>query len=225
VQAKQGRPVLLALVLLLHLAAIWMLARQHFAVRPPVVAGKERITYVQFIAPRAKAMPQPVTPQQGAAPVAPRSRSVTRAVGNVPPATAAAPAAEPAPIIVPEPAPHRLSGAEILEQARRDMPRIERESRSGVPTKLALSPDSLSAKLKNGFEAAYVGGDQRAVVDFYTSPDNVHYTRITKAGKVWCTMNGGGPVSLRSAMGGGGGDTKVNCPPPDSGWKDMPWVN
>ena len=221
---KSGRPVLFALVLALHLAAILMLARHHFAVRPPVVAGVERITYLTFIAPPAQQAPPRAAPKQRGGEVPPRSlaAALPAPAPGVQPSVSTAAAAEPAP--PPEPAPHRLSGAEILEQAKRDMPRIERELRNNVPTKLALSPDSLRYKLQHGFEDAYVGGDQRAVVDFYTSPDNVHYTRITKAGKVWCTMNGG-PVSLRSAMGGGGGDTKVNCPPPDAGWKDMPWVN
>ena len=222
-QARRRRPLLLTLVLLVHLAAIWLLARHHMAVQPPVVAGAERITWLQFIAPPAQQVPQRTAPTQRSNAVAPRSRAIVAPAPGVQPSVAAASAAEPGP--APDPAPHRLSGAEILEQAKRDMPRIERELRNGVPTKLTLSPDSLRYKLQHGIEDAYVGGDQRAVVDFYTSPDNVHYTRVTKAGKVWCTMNGGGPVSLRSAMGGGGGDTKVNCPPPDSGWKDMPWVN
>jgi hypothetical protein len=219
---KPGHPMLLVLVLLVHLFALFMLVRHHVLVQPPIVAGAQRITYLQFIPPRARATPPP-SPQQRAAPVAPRSRAVPAPVASVPTASAA-PATEAPAAPASTPSRHGLTGAEILEQARRDMPRIERELRKGVPTKLTLSTDSLQYKLQHGIEDAYVGGDQRTVVDFYTSPDNVHYMRITKAGKVWCTMNGG-PVSLRSAMGGGGTDTTVNCPPPDAGWKDMPWVN
>ena len=224
-QSKQGHPVLLALILLAHLAAFWMLARQHL-VRPRIVAGKERITYLAFIPPRAQEAPTAVAsrPKASAAPFTPRRPASVQPMASTQPSGAAAPPTEPAPAPIAAPAPHRLSGAEILEQAKRDMPRIERELRNGVPTKLTLSPDSLRYKLEHGIDDAYVGGDQRAVIDFYTSPDNVHYTRITKAGKVWCTMNGG-PVSLRSAMGGSARDTQVNCPPPDAGWKDMPWVN
>jgi hypothetical protein len=221
VPSKPGHPALLALVLLVHLAALWMLARHHLAVRPPLVTGEQRVTYLKFIPPRARATPP--SPRQRTAPAAPRSRTTLAPVTSVPTASGA-PATEAPAAPAPTPSRHGLTGAEILEQARRDMPRIERELRNGVPTKLALNPESLQYKLQHGIEDAYVGGDQRTVVDFYTSPDNVHYMRMTKAGKVWCTMNGG-PVSLRSAMGGAKTDTKVNCPPPDSGWKDMPWVN
>ena len=71
-----------------------------------------------------------------------------------------------------------------------------------------------------------MGGDQRVTVDFYTSPDNVHYMRMTKGGKSWCTMNGG-PVTLARANGiGVDKDTKVNCPPAaPTEWKDMPYLN
>ena len=223
--ARRAHPLLLLLVLLAHVIACWMLARHHLTVRRPPAPAAQRITFLKFITPPAPQPRQRATVSKPAAPSAPRSRIVATPTARVQPASATeAPAIAAAPAPDPAPAPHHLSGAEILEQARRDMPRIERELRKGVPTKLTLSPDSLRYKLEHGIDDAYVGGDQRAFVDFYTSPDNMHYTRITQGGKVRCTVNGG-PVSLRSAMGGGGGDTRVKCPPPDAGWKDMPWVN
>jgi hypothetical protein len=216
----------LLLVLLAHLAVFWMLARSYrtiVKVRP----SRERITYLVAVPElaRAKAPPPRAAARKPAAPapapVVQRQRTTT-AIATVTP-SADMPAAEPVPPAPPSP-PH-LSAFDILEQARKDMPRIERELRNNVPTKLALDKNSLRYKLEHGIEDAYVGGDQRTVVDFYTSPDNAHYMRFTKAGKVWCTMHGGGGVSLRSAMGHDDGDAKVNCPPPDAGWKDMPWVN
>jgi hypothetical protein len=217
VQRRPIHPALLFLVLMVHACALWMLAQQRYAKPVVPVDTAPRITYmVNVPVPVQRA---PVRPVQQAAPAKPRS-TVSRA-----PVAAPAPAEEsvtPAvPVAVAAPEVHRLSGAEILEQARRDMPRIERELRKNVPTALKLSPDSMRYKLEHGFDEAFVGGDQRTTVDFYTAPDNVIYMRATRNGKSRCTMNGG-PVSLRSAMGGGGGDTKVNCPPASAAWKDTP---
>jgi hypothetical protein len=213
------------LILLLHVAALFMLARSYrtiVKVRPDV---RERITYLVAVAePVPVRMPPPrIVPRKPAAPAStPRAVSPAPATAAPTPAPAAAPAPPAPPALAPAP-PH-LSTFDIIEQAKRDMPRIERELRNNVPTKLALDKNSVRYKLEHGIEAAYVGGDQRVTVDFYTSPDNVHYMRFTRQGKAWCTMHGG-PVTLRSAMGHEDGDSKVNCPPPDAGWKDMPWVN
>lgn len=226
---RQTHPALLMLILLAHLVLFWLLARQRLEVVKARPDTRERITYLELIRP-----PQPTAPPPPAVPH-PRARPVDAPVHAVRPPTAsvvtsapapvaaAAPVAEPAPTPAP-PAPHHLSTFDIIEQAKADMPRIERELRNNVPTRLTLDKNSMRYKLEHGIADAYVGGDQRVTVDFYTSADNVHYMRFTKQGKVWCTMHGG-PVSLASAMGHDGGDSKVNCPPPDSGWKDMPWVN
>lgn len=225
---KQGHPVLLFLILAAHLLAFWIVARHQLTVRVPTVQQKERITYLSLITPPPARLPTlPAVPHKQATPAAPRSRIIAAPSAVTAPAQQAVTPVAPA-IVAPAPAPapesHHLSTAEILEQAHNDMPRIERELRNNVPTRLTLSKDSLRYKLEHGIENAYVGGDQRVTVDFYTSPDNVHYMRFTKAGKIWCTMHGG-PVSLASAMGHDQGDSKVNCPPTDSGWKDMPYVN
>jgi hypothetical protein len=221
VQARRRQPFLLILVLLLHVLALWLLARQH-GMRLPKPVEDERITWLLPVTPpRAQLQPAAPAPRQRAAP---RER-ISQAVGTRPIPSAVPQAAVPTPTPVPVEAPHRLSGAEILEQAKRDMPRIERELRNNVPTKLTLSPDSFRAKLEKGIADAFVGGDQRVTVDFYTSPDNVHYMRMTKGGKTWCTMNGG-PVTLARANGiGVDKDTKVNCPPAaPTEWKDMPYL-
>lgn len=211
------------LVLLVHVLALWLLARQHGVRMPTPVERDERITWLLPVTPpRAQLQPAAPAPRQHAAPRDRiRQAVVTSPIPNVVPQ-----AAVPAPVPAPVEEPHRLSGAEILEQARRDMPRIERELRNNVPTKLKLDPDSLRYKLEHGIADAYVGGDQRVTVDFYTSPDNVHYMRMTKGGKSWCTMNGG-PVTLARANGiGVDKDTKVNCPPAaPTEWKDMPYLN
>lgn len=222
-ESRRTHPALLILVLLAHLAVFWILARSYRTIVKPR-PGRERITYLVAVPePQRTRAPPPRTAARKPAtpPVVQRQRNTT-AIATVSPSPSA-PAAEPAPTA--PPAPPHLSAFDILEQAKKDMPRIERELRNNVPTKLALDKNSIRYKLEHGIEDAYVGGDQRTVVDFYTSPDNAHYMRFTKAGKVWCTMHGGGGVSLRSAMGRQDGDAKVNCPPPDAGWKDMPWVN
>jgi hypothetical protein len=222
VQARRTQPLLLILVLLVHVLALWLLARQH-GVRPPTPADKEqRITWLLPVVPPRFQPPPPVA-RQRAAPAAPPVQAVAAAnTSPTPGAASPALASEPAPVQEP----HRLSGAEILEQARADMPRLERELRNNVPTKLKLQADSFRYKLEHGIADAYVGGDQRVTVDFYTSPDNVHYMRMTKGGKSWCTMNGG-PVTLARANGiGVDRDTKVNCPPASPmEWKDMPYLN
>ena len=220
-RAPRRQPLLLILVLLAHVLVLWLLARQH-GVRPTLREEKdERITWLLPVTPpRVQRQPAAPAPRERAAPREPISQALaTRPIpGDVPQAAVPAPA--------PAPEPHRLSGAEILEQARRDMPRIERDLRNNVPTKLTLSPDAFRSKLEHGIADAYVGGDQRVTVDFYTSPDNVHYMRMTKGGKSWCTMNGG-PVTLARANGiGVDKDTKVNCPPAaPTEWQAMPYLN
>ncbi len=218
-QARRRHPLLLILILLLHTVALWLLARQHGMRVPTPVEQAQRITYLLPVPP-PRAKPPPLT--------RPRAEPATpRAVATEAQKTSAMPSATPQPVAsLPAPEPHRPSGAEILEQARQDMPRIERELRNNVPTKLTLQPDSFRYKLEHGIADAYVGGDQRVTVDFYTSPDNVHYMRMTKRGKSWCTMNGG-PVTLARANGiGVDKDTKVNCPAASPmEWKDMPYLN
>lgn len=216
-QRQRIHPVLLFFVLLGHAGALWLLVQQRY-VKPVVLAETApRITYMLNVPLPVKRAPAP--PMKKPAPVQPRVATTHAPVTA--PVQAAESVAPAAPVAVAAPDVHRLSGAEILEQAKRDMPRIERELRKNVPTALKLSPDSMRYKLEHGFDEAFVGGDQRVTVDFYTSPDNVIYMRATRNGKSRCTMNGG-PVSLRSATGGGGGDTPVNCPPASAGWKDTP---
>jgi hypothetical protein len=210
-------PLLLCSILLVHAYALWMMARQRYVAPAAPPATSRFITYMLPLPPLVKPAParSSTNPAPARAPVAQVATPLPA------PAQDAASVAPDAPAAVTGLDMYHPSAAEILEQARRDMPRIERELRHGVPTALKRNPDSLRAKLERGFEEAYVGGDQRTTVDFYTSPDNVIYMRSTRHGKSRCTMNGG-PVSLRSAAGGGGGDTPVNCPPPDAGWKATP---
>jgi hypothetical protein len=208
--------VLLCLILLVHLYAIWVLAHRRQSL-PDALPEAPRITFLLNVAPNMKQAPARST--------APISRQP--AVGK--PAVSAlaqdAPALLPAPLPAPGadavPDAWHPSAAEILAQAKRDMPRIERELRGNVPTRLTLSPDSFRYKLEHGFEAAYTGGDRRAVTEFYTSPDGLIYMRITKSGKVSCSMTGG-PVTLRHAMGiDVDKETPVNCPS-TSDWKAGP---
>lgn len=212
---RRVHPLLLCSILLVHVYALWMMARQRYVVPAAPPATSQRITYMLPLPPLVE--PAPARTSTKPAP----AKTPASTVATQTPAQDVVPAAPDAPAVVTELDTYHPGAAEILEQARRDMPRIERELRRGVPTALKRNPDSLRAKLERGFEEAYVGGDQRTTVDFYTSPDNVIYMRSTRHGKSRCTMNGG-PVSLRSATGGGGGDTPVNCPPPDAGWKDTP---
>lgn len=222
-RSRKTHPLLLFVILLAHLLVLWMLARQQRFVKmiPP---QQERITYLVTVPPPIIKPPPVAATHTPMPPVV--HRRVTVQATTAPASAPVVMAAEPAPAPAAEPV-HHLSTAEILEQAHRDMPRIERELRNGVPTKLKLDPNSLRAKLEQGIADAYVGGDQRVVVDFYTSPDNVHYMRMTRNGKSWCTMNGGGPVTLARANGVGvDRDTKVNCPPAaPTEWKDMPYLN
>lgn len=226
-EKRRTHPAWLLLVLLLHVAVFLTLARSVRTIVKVRPDPRERITYLVAV-PEPKPEPMRAPPPPRAVPHKPAAAVPQRAPASVPRAVSTAPAAEapaPTPAAKPAPpAPPHMSTFDIIEQAKRDMPRIERELRNNVPTKLALDKNSLRYKLEHGIEEAYVGGDQRVTVDFYTSPDNVHYMRYTRQGKAWCTMHGG-PVSLRSAMGRDEGDSKVNCPPPDAGWKDMPWVN
>ena len=215
---RRAHPVRLCLILLAHMYAIWVLAHQRRAVEDVQPAAQPRITFLLNVAPKIKQAPTR-TPRS-AAPVS-RQPTVSKPAVSTPVQDAPAPAPAPAAVADAGMEAWRPSAAEILEQAKRDMPRIERDLRGNVATKLTLSPESFRYKLEQGFAAAYSGGDRRAVTEFRTSPDGVIYMRITKNGKVSCSMTGG-PVTLRGATGiDVDKATPVNCPP-TSDWKTGP---
>ena len=208
-QKRRAHPVLLCLILLAHLYAIWVLAHQRRLLQD-TLPEPPRITFLLNVAPNIKQAPAHST-----APISQQPAVGKQAVSAL---AQDAPALLPAPVADAVPDAWHPSAAEILAQAKRDMPRIERALRGNVPTTLTLSPDSFRYKLEHGFEAAYTGGDRRAVTEFYTSPDGMIYMRITKSGKVSCSMTGG-PVTLRHAMGiDVDKETPVNCPS-TSDWK------
>lgn len=206
--------MLLCLILLAHLYALWVLVHQRQSRKDTQPDAPQRITFLRNVAPTVKQAP--TRAPRNAAPIS-RQPAVSHPAVSAPIPDAPAPA----PVVVSGVDAWHPSAADILEQAKRDMPRIERDLRGNVPTKLTLSPDSFRYKLEHGFEAAYTGGDRRAVTEFYTSPDGVMYMRITKGGEVRCTMTGG-PMTLRHAMGiDVDKETKVNCPQ-TADWKAGP---
>lgn len=172
-----------------------------------------RVSLLVFVTP---AKPVALPPQRSAPTAAARQPRHAEALSVTVPVQAATPATEPLPVL-PEPQPTSpLPGAaDIMAQARRDLHKIDKELLGSAKAVPAQRPDSLQARLARGIESAFVG-DTAEVTDHYTAADGVVYSRLTRGGRSSCFMNGA--ATFAAATRSGGKWTKVNCPPPDSGW-------
>lgn len=105
----------------------------------------------------------------------------------------------------------------IFYRDKIDIAEIDKELRGGKPGVPKERPDSPQLRLERGIADAFVGYSE-SIIDHYTSPDGIVYTRTTKNGRSSCFMSGGSNV-IPSVIRSGSTGKSVNCPPPGSGWE------
>jgi hypothetical protein len=109
------------------------------------------------------------------------------------------------------------SAQDIVERARRDIGKIDRDLRGRAPIVPLEKPDSAQARFERGMAAAFIDRSLTMTMDRYTSPDGVVITRITQGGGTACYMSGTVnfvPGVLKNSE----RPNSVNCPPASAGW-------
>lgn len=115
-----------------------------------------------------------------------------------------------------EPVP-TASAADIMERARPDIGKIDRELRGTALLVPAERPDSRQIRLERGIAGAFIDRSTGFVLERYVSPDGVAITRKTGAGGVVCYMSG--TVNfVPGILHNSATPQKVHCPPQNSGW-------
>ena len=102
----------------------------------------------------------------------------------------------------------------ILEQAKYNIAKIDKEVRGKIPPIPAEKPESRFSRLAQGFEQAYVGSNSNDTRSYYESPEGIFYFMETVRGQKKCSMSGasGSPSGLSR------GAVPIKCPTSEN-WK------
>ncbi|MNM14198.1 hypothetical protein D3C81_244030 [compost metagenome] len=102
----------------------------------------------------------------------------------------------------------------ILEQAKRNIAKIDKEVRGKTPAVPTEKPETRFSRLAQGFEQAYVGSNSNDTRSYYESPEGIFYFMETVRGQKKCSMSGasGSPSGLSR------GAAPIKCPISES-WK------
>ncbi|HEX9171883.1 MAG TPA: hypothetical protein VF861_04410 [Telluria sp.] len=206
---RRSLPLALTIAVHLLLLACLYLARR---APPPAASTGPRLTMLALIRP---AVPPTVQPRTQI----PEVRSAVRP-------QAPARVAHPAPIVVAQtpaqadaPAADALApppvAGDLMERAKRDAGKIDRELRAGKP--VTLSTDSPRARFERIMASAYIDSSNTMTVDRYQSGDGVTIERVTRRGKSSCYMSGTVnfvPGILKDSS----KPQTVSCPPSGDGW-------
>ncbi|MBV6320148.1 hypothetical protein [Duganella violaceipulchra] len=174
---------------LLHIAIIYaFMQRQHAADIPR--APREAMQWLLPMArPAAKSPPKPQVKSEPQAKVAPTPKAITLPAVDVspsPPAIAPTPASIPDDPFAQAPVAQRPpSASDILNQARLDVRKIDKELRAAYPERAPVPPpDSKQARLERGIDAAHEAVPpkwyQAAKIIELSTPDGENKTRTYK---------------------------------------------
>ena len=174
---------------LLHIAIIYaFMQRQHAADIPR--APREAMQWLLPMArPAAKSPPKPQVQPAPQARVTPAPKAIAPPTADTsppPPASAPAPASIPDDPFAQAPAAQRPpSASDILNQARLDVRKIDKELRAAYPERAPVPPpDSKQARLERGINAAHDAVPpkwyQGAKIIELTTPDGENKTRVYK---------------------------------------------
>lgn len=101
-----------------------------------------------------------------------------------------------------------------LEQAKKDLPRIDRELHGKTPAMPTAQGQTRFSRLGQRFEQAYVGSNPLDGHSYYESPEGIAYFSETLHGKTKCLMSG--PVN--SPSGKSNGPMVIACPTSTASW-------
>lgn len=204
------RSLPLALTISVHLL---LLAGLYLAQREPPPA--KSTTPQRYMLALVRPSVPPPAPQQIKKPavrIATRPQAPVR-VARAAPMVEEAQAKADAP--VPDPLAAAPVAGDLVERAKRDVGKIDRELRAGRP--VALSADSPHARFERIMASAYIDRSNTMTVDRYQSGDGVLIERVTRRGKTSCYMSGTVnfvPGILKNS----GKPQSVTCPPAGDGW-------
>ncbi|SDH53476.1 MULTISPECIES: hypothetical protein [unclassified Duganella] len=231
----------LAIVVLLHLALLWLALRP---VHQPVV--RDNRIWLQLWQPPAKLTPAPpAVALPGSIPVSaivlsPIARAVVSSGAAAPPAAVLAPAAPapatasaaPAPAsladtpevqaLLAAPAPEKSLPPDVVRQALKDVAAIDRQLRAEHPQALTPPPGSPNARLARGIAAAGAAVKpkwfEQARIELFSAPNDPKriYRVITAMGEYCLFYPDTGSISFNSApksgWAGSGQPTMSDCP-------------
>lgn len=102
----------------------------------------------------------------------------------------------------------------IIEQAKRDISKIDRDIRRETPRVSAEMSETRFSRLAKGFEQAYVGSNSNDMRAYYESPEGIFYFMEIVRGQKKCSMSAASvlPSSINR------GPTEIKCPNSGS-WK------
>jgi hypothetical protein len=103
----------------------------------------------------------------------------------------------------------------IVERARKDLQRIDRELRARTPGVPEKRPITAVERLSQRIDDAYVGSNPNDSRFSYESPEGVTYYAQTHNGRTTCAMSA--PVT--SPSGKSNGAIPISCPELRSEWK------
>jgi len=200
-----GRRIALLLIVALHVLAVWFLPSPSTSRGGPKKQPESREIAISFVKPVPPAR-RPVSVER--APAKPAARAPRR-IASAPAMTLvpapSVPEAAPAPI---EPAAPEKTAADILNQAKADIGKVDRDLRNASPNmalrKIELHPTKLESGIAGAFKER---GPQR--MEEIIGPDG---RRITKVGNMCAFKESNGLVGGRDVFKDGVKTRWQSCP-------------
>lgn len=226
--SKPGKPPVailpMMLVLMLHLALALLWANK---ANLPLAqgAGQRYLTLTWLRAPR------PRDPPPLPAPPRPAKRVPLTVAAPVPVASSDAPSPAAEPIDrteVPQGDPAPLAPGQLMEAAKQQAGRVDRDLRAGKLAPLAPDRELPIARLRGALEDAYIDRSRITVTESMMQADGVVVYRFRRGDKIWCRQSGGIGSSIErsdgarlagaGSAGGAGTAGTIPCPSGEAGW-------
>lgn len=200
-----GRRIALLLIVALHVLAVWFLPSPSTSRGGPKKQAESRETVISFVTPIPPPR-KPVTVERS--PAKPAARAPKRitsepAITLVPVPAAPEPAPAPVEPVVPE-----KTAADILNQAKADIGKVDRDLRNASPSMALRKIELHPTKLESGIAGAFKERGP-ARIEEMIGPDG---RRITKVGNMCAFKESNGLVGGRDVFKDGVKTKWQTCP-------------
>lgn len=200
-----GRRIALLLIVALHVLAVWFLPSPSTSRGAPEKHTESRDIAISFVTPVPPARKPISVPR---APAKPAARAPRRVVGESTMTLVPAPSMPEAASAPIEPAAPEKTAADILQQAKADIGKVDRDLRNASPNmalrKIELHPTKLESGIAGAFKER---GPQR--IEEMIGPDG---RRITKVGNMCAFKESNGLVGGRDVFKDGVKTRWQTCP-------------